>query len=109
MLRVFKYRVIWTPQKSKEEDPYKVKANLVGYKVLVVNPHEQTYKTGFYSLYNDKIEIIGTQLLLNKELIIDMHNYEREEWLFANDVAMAGYTKYYNQKTLACDCILMQS
>ena len=77
--------------------------------MLVVRPHEKTYKTGFYSLYNDKMEIIGTQLLLNKELIINMENFGRDEWQFANDIALAGYKKYYNAKTLQMDCILMQS
>ena len=53
--------------------------------------------------------IIGTQLILNKEIIINMKNYGREDWMFANDIAMAGYSKYYNSKTLRCDCILMKS
>jgi len=108
MIRIYVYRCIWTPQRSKEE-PYIASSSLVGYKLLFIKPHEFEYKTGFYSLYNDAMEIYGTQLILNKDLVINMENYDRDEWLFSNDIAMSGYRRYFNHENLAKDAILLES
>jgi hypothetical protein len=55
------------------------------------------------------MDIYGTQLILNKELVINMPNFKRDEYLFDNDVARSGYKRYINKNTLNKDAILFES
>lgn len=89
--------------------PYIVRANLVGMKILIVRPSDSLEKSGFFSLYDEEGQIYGTQFILNKRYIIDMPNFERNEWTFSSDVAMSGYKMYYNQTNLDEECLLMQA
>jgi hypothetical protein len=40
--------------------PYSARTNLVGMKILIVRPTDSLEKCGFYSLFDDNMEIIGT-------------------------------------------------
>jgi len=55
------------------------------------------------------MEVTGTQFILNKAIVIDIPNIQREEWLFANETAMSSYKIYYNQDNLAKDAILLEA
>lgn len=110
MIRIFVYRCIWNPKRNKEEPiPYEVRANLVGMRILIIRPTESKEPLGFFPLFNEYMEIVGTQLILHKKTIIDMPNIEREEWIFATEVAMSAYKIYYNQDHLDEDCLLLVS
>lgn len=89
--------------------PYEVTAHLVGMKMLIIRPLDIPEPVGFYPLINDKMEIYGTQLIYKKRFIVDMPNYERDEWIFSNEIAMSGYKIYYNKDDLDEDCLMLQA
>jgi len=110
MARIFQFRVYWMPKKHKYEPiPYNVSASLVGLRILVLRPNDSKEKIGFYPLFNEYMEIQGTQIIFKKKIIINIPNFERDEWIFSNEVAMAGYKIYYNQEDLEEDCLLLQA
>lgn len=78
-------------------------------KILIIGPTDTKELIGFFPMYNDYLEILGTQVIINKKIIIEMPNFERDDWLFATEIAMSGYKIYFNEEDLDEDCLLLQS
>lgn len=100
MVRIFQYRVFYKSDKNNKEMPYSARCSLIGMKILIVRPSDSLESSGFYSMYNDSMEIIGTVFILNKAIIFEMPNYEKDEWAFSSDIVMSGSKFYYNQDNL---------
>lgn len=109
MVRIFQYRVFYKPEKNNKEMPYSVRCSLIGMKILIVRPSDSLESSGFYSMYNDEMEIIGTVFILNKAIIYEMPNFEKEEWAFSSDICMSGSKFYYNQDNLDEEGLLLQA
>jgi hypothetical protein len=113
MCRIFQYRVFWSLKKKKDwnegKDPYNVRATLVGLKMLIFRPNDTKEPIGFYPLLDDFSKIFGTQLIFRQKYVVNLPNFERDEWVFATDVAMSGYKIYYNYQDLDEDVLLLQS
>lgn len=97
-IKIFEYRVFYTPVKGYEYDPedpdklpYDCRATLIGYKLMFVEPYDSLEKTQIFSLYDPTMQIIGTQVCYIKRLIINIPNIGATGWQFSSEVAKSGF------------------
>jgi len=69
----------------------------------------------FFPLFNDKNEIIGSQVLFklkniqNDSIFIDLENFKQKDWAYSNLLCKFGYKQYNKQYNGHKNFILIES
>ena len=77
--------------------------------MLIMRPNDSPEPVGFFPLFNERLEIEGTQFIYHRKYTVSLPNFTRDEWMFATEIGMSGYKIYYNFDDLDEDALLLQA